>query len=705
MTSDFSLNWATLAVSIFNTILLLWLGLTVILNSERRSLGIWVAGVGLLMGSLFFLSHTAILGLGPLQPEARLNSWWKTGWIPVVSMPFAWYLVMLWYSSYWDDLLSPIHLRHQVPLVLATLLAISTVGLAFLFNALPTYNQLIELDLAGVLSGASIPVLMVVYPFYLVMCIGFSLDVLLHPGTPGRLMGHLARHRARPWLLVATLALLLVSLSVGMIIIWGIYIANQELNPSQFARTISIFDLVIDLLIAITILSVGQAVVSYEIFTGKVLPRQGLKHYWILAIILSLSFGIIISWALISKLESTYLLLLSIILITGSYAVLGWRSFSEQERYLKTLHPFITSQHLYDQLLLRNPSSIEFDIIKPFSALCKDMLEVNQALLIPLGIFGPLVGSAISYPENIKADEYEELLSEIRPTLTATSGLIPILLSETKFFGRNSIAIPLWSERGLIGTLVLGEKKNGSLFTQEEIVTARTVGERLIDSKASNELAHKLMELQRQRLSETKVIDQQTRRALHDDILPRLQSTMIKLSDDAMSTNGAVQEMGEIHHQLTAIMRELPTIKEPELERRGLIGALQLTIEDEYRPLFTSLTWQIDDKVLENVKSIPPYASDVLYHAAREAVRNASRHGRQSESDHPVNLHISIRWQERLMVTIQDDGIGFDPSSQVGKYSGQGLALHSTLMAVVGGSLAVESFPGKYTNIILKYPA
>src|SRR4030043_284721 len=215
MTSDFSLNWATLAVSIFNTILLLWLGLTVFLNSERRSLGIWVAGVGLLMGSSFFLSHTAILGLGPLQPEARLNSWWKTGWIPVVSMPFAWYLVMLWYSSYWDDLLSPIHLRHQVPLVF----------------------------------------------------IGFSPDVLLHPGAPGRLMGHLARHRARPWLLVATLALLLVSLSVGMIIIWGIYIANQELNPSQFARTISIFDLVIDLLIAITILSVGQAVVSYEIFT------------------------------------------------------------------------------------------------------------------------------------------------------------------------------------------------------------------------------------------------------------------------------------------------------------------------------------------------------------------------------------------------------------------------------------------------------
>ena len=67
MTGEFPLNWATLAVSIFNTILLLWLGLTVLLNAQRRTTGVWIAGTGLLMSSLFFLSHTAILGLGPLQ--------------------------------------------------------------------------------------------------------------------------------------------------------------------------------------------------------------------------------------------------------------------------------------------------------------------------------------------------------------------------------------------------------------------------------------------------------------------------------------------------------------------------------------------------------------------------------------------------------------------------------------------------------------
>jgi signal transduction histidine kinase len=620
-------------------------------------------------------------------------------------MPYAWYLIMLWYSSYWDDPQSPVHQRHQVPIILATLLAISTVGLAYLFNALPTYNQMIHLELGGVLSVGGIPVLMVVYPFYLVMCIGFSLDVLVHPGAPARLMGQLARQRARPWLLVATIALLLVSISVGLIIIWGISSANQEISTSQFGLTISIFDLVIDLLIAITILSVGQAIVSYEIFTGKVLPRQGLKRYWKLAIILSLVFGIIVAWALIYQLEPIYLLLLSIILITSIYAFLGWRSFAEQEHNLKTLHPFITSQHLYDQLILQNPSSFDFDISGPFQALCKDVLGVKQAFLIPLGIFGPLAGNTIFYPDDLGDEGHEELLAEIRRFLTNTPGFAPLLLPESRFFGRNSIAIPLWSERGLIGTLVLGEKKNDSLYTQEEIEIARTMGERLIDSKASSELAHKLIELQRQRLSETRLIDQQTRRTLHDDILPRLQSTMIKLSSKAMDTDTVLEEMGAIHHQLTTVMHELPTLQEPELAQRGLVEALKVSIENEYRSCFTSVAWQVDQKSVENTKSIPPFVVDVLYHATREAVRNAARHGRQSESDRPINLQITISWDDRLVIWIQDDGIGFDATIKNSANTGQGLALHSTLMAVVGGLLAVDSIPDKFTSVILRYPA
>jgi hypothetical protein len=318
---------------------------------------------------------------------------------------------------------------------------------------------------------------------------------------------------------------------------------------------------------------------------------------------------------LLIQLEPIYILILSIILITGIYAVLGWSSFREQEPYLRSLHPFITSQHLYDQLILQNPDTYNLEITGAFHALCNDILGVRQAFLIPLGIFGPLVGNPISFPEDFGHAETELLQLEIQRSITSNFGFTPLLLPESSLFGRNALAISLWSERGLIGVLVLGEKVNSSLFTQEDIEIARTVGERLIDSKASNVLAHRLMELERQRLSETKVVDQQTRRTLHDDILPRLQSVMINLTSSSSFTDGAVQELSEIHHQL-AEFHELPIIIEPELTRLGLIRALQVTVENEYRQYFNNLTWQVDEKVSENTAP-SQYVSNVLYHAAR----------------------------------------------------------------------------------------
>ena len=56
--SSFYLDWAGLAVSLFTTISLLWLGLTILLNGNRRAAGTWLIGVGMLLGAAFFTSHT-----------------------------------------------------------------------------------------------------------------------------------------------------------------------------------------------------------------------------------------------------------------------------------------------------------------------------------------------------------------------------------------------------------------------------------------------------------------------------------------------------------------------------------------------------------------------------------------------------------------------------------------------------------------------
>ena len=58
------LDWPAVALSLFNAFLLLWLGFTILLESDRRSPGIWLAADGLFLGAAFFIAHSAILENG-----------------------------------------------------------------------------------------------------------------------------------------------------------------------------------------------------------------------------------------------------------------------------------------------------------------------------------------------------------------------------------------------------------------------------------------------------------------------------------------------------------------------------------------------------------------------------------------------------------------------------------------------------------------
>ncbi len=117
-------------------------------------------------------------------------------------------------------------------------------------------------------------------------------------------------------------------------------------------------------------------------------------------------------------------------------------------------------------------------------------------------------------------------------------------------------AVPLWSARGLLGLLLLGEKSDGGLYAQEEIELARAGGERLLDSLAATSLAQRLMALQRQRFIETQVLDQQSRRTLHDEILPSLHAAMLSLSAEHAE---AVTQLTDVHRRVSALLREMPS--------------------------------------------------------------------------------------------------------------------------------------------------
>jgi len=71
------------------------------------------------------------------------------------------------------------------------------------------------------------------------------------------------------------------------------------------------------------------------------------------------------------------------------------------------------------------------------------------------------------------------------------------------------------------------------------------------------------MALQRERLAQSQVIDRQTRRVLHDDILPTLQAATISLGSVPRQLDeqvaGAVSLIVEAHRQISDLLHNMPT--------------------------------------------------------------------------------------------------------------------------------------------------
>ncbi len=111
---------------------------------------------------------------------------------------------------------------------------------------------------------------------------------------------------------------------------------------------------------------------------------------------------------------------------------------------------------------------------------------------------------------------------------------------------------------------------------------------------------------------------------------------------------------------------------------------------------------QVKSKISGAYRPLPPRAEAELLRIAQEAVANAVRHAK------PERIAIDLRFAAReLQMTIRDDGCGFDgqPHPQSSGPEGHfGLTGMRERAAQIGGTLAIDSGPGRGTEVSIHLP-
>lgn len=702
---DYALFAATLAISLFDTVTLLWLGLTVLLTGNRRTSATIAGSAGLLLGSIFFGGHTLIITHSFGSGSFGVNIVWRVMWVVAVAAPYFWGLSIFYYSG---DRATGRWVRRV--LTVAGFLII----VLFILKPVPSFNELIFAQgLTPSIAWAYVP--------YLLLCFTLPLIALRRPRSippsMGGTRGDDPFRRARPWLIAAAsmlaLAVIAFAFTAYSIVPRAIPITNLTLDVN---RALYLADGIIAGFIGLAIIFLGRAVLSNNVLTERPQSGQGFFARWRSVVVVSIVGSLGVAFLYFAPIRPIYSLLLTALLGMTAYALFNWRQYAEHEAFMKRLRPFVTSLHLHDHLISTREDEWH-ESRELFDALCRDALNARRACLLfspPDAIGGSQKGvNRIEYHWSI---DYDALLK------------MPLPSSEWLRLDADHWALPLADSRGSIGRLILGPKLNGSEYTAQELQVAATCAERILDALAGEQLARVAVSLLRQRIAQVQVMSAQHKRLLHDEILPQIHLALLKIealrnieqdagyqADKARVLpyiNEATNSLTQSHRRLSALVRDMSAAAPTRLENEGLIAALKSALDHDFRDSFDCVEWQVSDPANDRSKKLPLFVSEVIFYAAQEAIRNAARHARGGDASRKLKLSVSIENDPDLKIVVADDGVGYKEQVASSKLqvaseseSGSGLLFHRTMLTIIGGTLSIEDRSGGGTRVVIEVSA
>jgi signal transduction histidine kinase len=258
---------------------------------------------------------------------------------------------------------------------------------------------------------------------------------------------------------------------------------------------------------------------------------------------------------------------------------------------------------------------------------------------------------------------------------------------------RSFLGVPISAPEGVIGAFYLTEKVGASDFTEAD--------QKLIELLA----AHAAIAITNARLyeqsRELSILSERNRLALelHDAVSQKLFSLVLTAEAAATLVGRDAGAAGEQLARLKILAQEaldelrglIFELRPPDLERDGLCGVLRKHVEVLRQRQSGEITVELQD----GIGGDPERDAEIL-RIAQEALHNALRHAGAE--------HVIVRLRadnEELVLEVDDDGVGFDPSAPKLRSKRLGLTSMEERARRLGGRLEIDSTPGAGTSVRL----
>ena len=260
------------------------------------------------------------------------------------------------------------------------------------------------------------------------------------------------------------------------------------------------------------------------------------------------------------------------------------------------------------------------------------------------------------------------------------------------------LAVPITCKGPFVGNLYLAEKENGELFTNDD---EKTLERFAVQAAIAIDNAHL-----HQQVANLAVAQERLRIAheMHDGIAQVLGyvNTKVQAAHEYLRRGKSEEASVQLRELAVSAREAYADVREAIVDLRTLPGPQQSFIEvmRDYIDHWKEQSGINAQLTIDGDITLDPGAELQLVRIIQESLANVRKHSRATA------VTVDVRRQGgQLVVTISDDGVGFNPAARAkSEFPRFGISTMQERAATIGGELQIDSTPGQGTTIRLQVP-